>query len=570
MSTFNDALAHFQRGELAAAETALMALLRREPNNADAIHLMAGIRHALGDLAGAAPLFEHAQQLAPQDTAIAFNRAAVLSALSRHRECIDACALMLKLRPGDPEALYLQGASLAALGKHETALVNYDQTHLDRSDLHAHRAASLMVLERTQEALEAATRARDLNPRNADAHYHRGAALGVLGRWPEALEALDAALALAPKNRAIRAARAPALANAGRFDEALAEIGAALAAHPDKIEYQMRRAYVLNAANRDVEALAAYDAILAAQPDNAEAQYAKADVLLATGDFERGWPLYESRWRLRGARISPQSSSRRWSGSEPLEGKTILVQGEQGFGDLFQFSRFAPMLAARGAKVILQERPQTLGLLRTLAGVGGVVPTTEPAPPADFHVPLASLMLALGVRLDTIPAPIPYLHADQARAAQWRETLGPVRRRRIGIVWSGINRHAMQAWRSLDDGALRQLASVDAELISLQMEESAVAEAAGVRQFGKALGEFADLAALIDTLDLVISIDTGVAHLAGALGKPVWVMLPFRADWRWLKLRADTPWYPNMRLFRQQRFGDWAPVIAAVKAALQE
>ncbi len=570
MSTFAEALAHFQRGELAAAETALMALLRREPNNADAIHLMAGIRHALGDMAGAVPLFERAQQLAPQDIAIAFNRAAVLSALGRHRACIDASALVLKLRPGDPEALFLQGISLAAFGKHEAALANYDQTYLDRSDLHAYRAASLMLLDRTEEALDAATRARDLNPGNADAHYHRGAALGVLNRWPEALEALDTALALAPKNIATRAARSPALANAGRFDEALAEIEAALTAHPDKIEYQMRRAYALNAANRGAEALAAYDAVLTAQPDNAEAQYAKADLLLAAGDFEQGWPLYESRWRLRGARISPPSSAPRWSGAEPLEGKTILVQGEQGFGDLFQFSRFAPMLAARGAKVILQERPQTLGLLRTLAGVSEFVPTTEPAPPADFHVPLASLMLALDVRLDTIPAQIPYLHANPARAAQWLETLGPAKRPRIGIVWSGINRHVMQAWRSLDDDALRQLTSIDAELISLQMEESAIAEAAGVRQFGKALGDFADLAALIDTLDLVISIDTGVAHLAGALGKPVWVMLPFHADWRWLKQRADTPWYPNMRLFRQQRFGDWAPVIAAVKGALQE
>jgi len=319
-----------------------------------------------------------------------------------------------------------------------------------------------------------------------------------------------------------------------------------------------------------VEALAAYDAVLAVQPDNAEAQYAKADLLLATGDFERGWPLYESRWRLRGARISPPSSAPRWSGAEPLEGKTILVQGEQGFGDLFQFSRFVPALAARGAKVILQERPQTLGLLRSLAGVSELVATTEPPPPADFHIPLASLMLALGVRLDTIPTPIPYLHVEPIRAAQWRGTLGLAKRRRIGIVWSGINRHAMQAWRSLDDNALRQLASIDAALISLQMEESAIAEAAGVRQFGKAVGDFADLAALIDTLDLVVSIDTGVAHLAGALGRPVWVMLPFHADWRWLRQRADTPWYPNMRLFRQSGFGDWAPVIASVKAALQE
>lgn len=571
MRSVADAFALFQRGDLAAAESMLAEILQREPEHADAIHLMAGIRHARGDLSGAASLFERAHKLSPYDAEIAFNRAAVFSALARHEECAAACADFLRLRPGDPEALLLQGVSLAALGEHEAALANYDAARLERSDLDAHRAASLIALGRLEAGLSAATRAYDLNPRNADAHYHRGSALGALNRWAEALDALDAAAALAPRNIAIRAARAPALANAGRFDEALQEIEAALARQPDRIEYQMRRAYVLTAATQYDDALAAYERVLATQPDNAEAQYAAADLLLSAGDFARGWDLYESRWRLSGsARISPLAESPVWTGAEPIAGKTILIQGEQGFGDLFQFCRFIPALAERGVRVILQERPQTLALLRSLCGVTGLAATSAPAPSADFHIPLASLMGALEVRVDAIPTPIPYLKADPGRVERWREKLGAPRRRRIGVVWSGVNRHAMQAWRSLDDAVLMALLGADAEFVSLQMEESAVAAAHGVRQLGTDIADFAELAALIETLDLVVSIDTGVAHLAGAMGKPVWLMLPFRADWRWLRERADTPWYPSMRLFRQPRFGDWSSVIANVRAALQE
>lgn len=571
MRSVADAFAVFQRGDHAAAESMLAEVLQREPENADAIHLMAGVRHARGDLSGAASLFDRAHQLSPYDAEIAFNRAAVLSALARHEECKAACADFLRLRPGDPEALLLQGVSLAALGEHEAALANYDAARLDRADLEAHRAASLIALGRLEAGLAAATRARDLNPRNADAHYHRGSALGALNRWAEALEALDAAAALAPRNIAIRAARAPALANAGRFEEALREIEAALARHPDRIEYQMRRAYVLTAANRYHDALAAYEKVLATEPENAEAQYAVADLLLSAGDFERGWAFYESRWRLSGgARISPPAESPAWTGAEPIAGKTVLVQAEQGFGDLFQFCRFIPTLAERGARVIVQERPQTLALLRTLAGVADLAPTTARAPAADFHIPLASLMGALQVRVENIPTSIPYLKADPGRVERWREALGAPRRRRIGVVWSGVNRHAMQAWRRLDDAALQLLLGAEADFVSLQMEDSAVAAAHGVRQFGAEIADFAELAALVETLDLVVSIDTGVAHLAGAMGKAVLLMLPFRADWRWLRARADTPWYPNMRLFRQPRFGDWPSVIADVRAALQE
>ena len=566
--SFQDALAQFQRGDGAGAERALGALLVREPTHGQALQLLAAVRHGRGDVSGALEALDRAAALAPEDAGLAFNRAAMLSALSRHKDCLAAIAIVLRTAPRDAEALLLQGVSEAALGDHAAALASFDAARLDRADAHAHRAGSLNALERFAKALAAADLALARDLQNPDAHYQRGVALMGLERAAEALAAFDAAL-LRRADSAIRAARANALASLGRLDEALADIEAALVHAPEKADYLLRRAYVLNAMGRCDEAAAAYDRVLEQRPDDVDAAYGKADALLSLGDFEQGLEFYEARLRLKSAKPMARSSAPLWRG-EDLNGKTIVLLAEQGFGDLFQFCRFAPVLAARGARVVIQERPSTLAVLRSLRGVDRVVSTQEPSPAADFHLPIAGSMRVLGVRADSIPAPIPYLRAMPERVAAWRGRLPVSPRRRVGIVWSGITLHAAQAVRSLDEPALRQLASAEADFVSLQLEPSAVLSAAGIPQFGEALRDFADLAALIETLDLVISIDTGVAHLAGALGKPVWIMLPHRADWRWMRTREDTPWYPQARLFRQSARGDWAGVIARVHAALQE
>jgi tetratricopeptide (TPR) repeat protein len=247
MSAITEAFELMQRGDLAAAETKIAAILERTPEDADALHVMAGVHHAKGDLPGAASYFERAHQVSPYDAEIAFNRAVILSMLGRRAETVEACAAFLKLRPGDPEALLMQGVALAALGQHEAALAAFDQTYEHRADVHARRAASLLALHRTEDALTAAARASGIDPNNPDAHYHRGAAFVRLELWPEAIEAFDLALRLAPNNVAIRAARAPALARLSRFDEALADIDAALARVPDRAEYQARRTEILAA-----------------------------------------------------------------------------------------------------------------------------------------------------------------------------------------------------------------------------------------------------------------------------------------------------------------------------------
>ncbi len=566
--SFQDALALFQRGDGAGAERTLGALLTREPKHGQALQLLAAVRHGRGDVTGALEALDRAAALAPNDPGLAFNRAAMLSSLGRHSECLDAIAIVLRAAPRDAEALLLKGVSQAGCGDPAAALASFEAARLDRADVHAHRANSLNALERYDEALAAADQALARDAASVDAHYQRGVALNGLDRPVEALSALDAAWARR-NDAAIRAARSIALANVGRVHEALTDIDAALAHAPDKADYLMRRAYVLNAMDRSADAIAAYDQVLVQRPDDAEAAYGKADALLSLGDFEQGLEFYEARWRLKSAKPMARSSAPAWQG-EDLNGRTLLLLAEQGFGDLFQFCRFAPLLAKKGARVIVQERPQTLGVLRSLQGVEQVVSIREPSPEADFHAHIAGVMRILGVRAETIPAEVPYLSAESTRSDAWRSRLAPTSRRRIGIAWSGITLSVAQARRSLDEAALRRLIGVDVDFVSLQLEESAVLKEASVPQFSDDVRDFAELAALIDTLDLVISVDTGVAHLAGALGKPVWIMLPYRADWRWLRERDDTPWYPQARLFRQSAPGDWTGVIERVHAALQE
>jgi tetratricopeptide (TPR) repeat protein len=375
-------------------------------------------------------------------------------------------------------------------------------------------------------------------PDHAEAYYNRGLALQKLGRHKEALESYDKAIAIDPAYGEAHNNRGLALCHFAQYHDALES----------------------------------YDKAIAINPRYAEAYWNKSLIKLLHAEYDEGWKLFEWRWKKgnRTARIFPQPL---WLGKEPLKGKTILLHTEQGLGDTIQFCRYAPMVEASGAKVII-EAPATLtSLLSTLKDAFTTITTGSALPAFDFHCPLMSLPLALKTSADTIPATVPYLYADPQKQAAWQQQLGAKSRPRIGLSWAGGPAHDNDHARSMALNKILSLLGADGEFFSLQKEirpEDApvLAQHPRIRSYAQHWKDFSDTAAFIAGMDLVISVDTSVAHLAGALGKPVWILLPLVPDFRWLLEREDSPWYPTARLFRQTSTGDWVSVIEKVKTEL--
>jgi hypothetical protein len=305
-----------------------------------------------------------------------------------------------------------------------------------------------------------------------------------------------------------------------------------------------------------------------------EANLHSSFVRLMTGDFKRGWPQYEWRWHEDSLlRVKREYGVPRWTGTADLKGKRILVYAEQGFGDTIQFARYTKILAARGAFVVFEVQPALVALFASLEGVGQLVPQGQLLPPVDFHCPLLSLPLAFKTELATIPAAPFYLKADAAKVAAWRHRLGNATGKRIGFANSGRPVHKHDRNRSIKLPDFMALAKQGRQFVCLQNElrvedQAWLAGQPDIAYFGPDLVDFSQTAALVEALDLVVTVDTSIAHLAGALGKPTWVLVPFKPDWRWLLGRSDSPWYPSMRLFRQTQRGDWQGPLADVDAAL--
>jgi tetratricopeptide (TPR) repeat protein len=482
----------------------------------------------------------------------------------------------------DPYALARQAEALLGAGRAPDALALLERaTALMPGDavLQCRRGLVLKTLRRWEAALACFERGIALDPQLAPAHMDRGNMLQELGRLEEALAAYERALALQPGFVAALCNRGTVLHRLGRLDAAIASYDAALALAPELDAAHLNRSTALGDAGRTAEALQGFARITARHPGLAVGHWNEALCRLRMGDFERGLPGFEWRWRyaelgLR-ARAYPQPL---WLGQDDIAGRTLFVYGEQGLGDLLQFCRYVPLLAQRGARVLLEAPRPLAAVLATLPGVSHVVTEGGEIPPFDCHTPVMSLPLALGTRLDTIPAPIPYLRADPRGKELWARCLaagtpGAQRRLRVGLAWSGNAAQPNDYNRSMPLRHLRPLTRLDAEFIALQPEarpgDAPELEAQGIRFFGTDLRDFADTAALAANLDLVISVCTSTAHLAGALGRPLWVLLCHAADWRWLADRDDTPWYPGARLFRQPAPHDWDSVVEQVRGQLQ-
>ena len=434
-------------------------------------------------------------------------------------------------------------------------------------------AAALFAANRLDEAERVAHELARAAPRNFHVHHLLGALAARGGRWDECVAATTAALALQPDHPEALANRGAALRMLGRIEEALADYDRAIAAAPDSADAHNNRGVALAALNRHREAIAAYTRALELRPGYDRARFNRATSRLTLGDFEEGLRDHEARWTgseaHRGKRVLP---GREWDGREDLAGKTLLGYSEQGLGDTIQFARYATLAARRGARVVLEVHAPLVPLLRGVEGVAAAVALGDELPSFDLHCALMSLPLAFGTKLATIPAAVPYVHARDAEVARWRDKLRDGKARRIGFAWSGNRTQRNDANRSLALSRMAALASPDRTLVAVQTDirdaDHASLKALGIRSFAGELRDFADTAALVASLDLVISVDTAPAHLAGALGKPVWVLLAFSPDWRWLLGREDSPWYPTARLFRQPRIGDWDTVIQEVAGEL--
>jgi predicted negative regulator of RcsB-dependent stress response len=423
------------------------------------------------------------------------------------------------------------------------------------------------------EAVASYQQALRLKPDYAEAQCNLGMALADQGKLTEAIACYQQALRLKPDLAEAHCNLGVALAQQGELGEAMRCYQHALRLKPDYAEAHGNVGVVRAEQGKLTEAVADYQQALRLKPDYAAAHLNLAQIWLLKGEFDRGWAEYEWRWKHRGFSPPPYPQPL-WDGSS-LQGRTILLFAEQGLGDTLQFIRYAPLVQRRGGNVIVQCQEPLQRLLATCAGIDHQVVAGRALPFFDVRAPLLSLPLLFRTSLATIPPNIPYLLADPALRAHWQQELSGLREFKVGITWRGNPEHKRDQRRSVPLLAFAPLAAVPGvRLVSLQKGPGReqlpdLADRLGLLDLADRLEDFADTAAVLTNLDLVITVDTAVAHLAGALGVPVWVALPLVPDWRWLLEREDSPWYPSMRLFRQSAWGDWAGVFERLTEALR-
>ena len=430
-------------------------------------------------------------------------------------------------------------------------------------------------------AIEQFDNSARIDPDQPAAWQNRGLALSRVGHMLEAIACFERMIALRPDHEAGYVLRADTLYLMGRFQDALAAYNQVVPLLPNAAAIAANRGAALQWCGRFDEAIAEYDRAIALDPNQAMAWANKGILMMLLGDLPGGLPLFEWRWRIFPPEHKRKMTRPPWLGETSIAGKTLFIYWEQGLGDVLHCCRYVTMAAKVGARVVLEVPKPLVELMASLEGVATLIGEGDPPPEYDLHCPMMSLPLAFGTTIETIPAEVPYLHPNQDLVAAWRDQIADLRGHRIGLVWAGGARIGSaevltaDQRRSLPLAALAPLAAIpNCAFVSLQLgppAEQAARPPAGMTLFDRTgdLKTFADTAALIANLDLVISVDTSTAHLAGALGKPVWLLNRFDTDWRWLLDRDDSPWYPTMRLFRQPKPGDWASVVQSMAKALR-
>lgn len=578
---FNEAMAHHQAGRLAAAADGYRRVLAAAPDHPYALHGLGVLALQSGHPALSLPLVERAIVVEPVFAEAYVNRGNILRAMGRMREARESYLHAIGLRPHDPEAFYNLGALAQMSGEPGTAALCYQRT-LDLAPSHPKALNNQGILHklagRREEASRSFRRATDAHPDFAAAWYNQGVTLeGIDGAFPKAACAYRNAITLRPAYAEPYNNLGLILTHQGQAAAAESVEIRALVLSPNSPEVLNNLGMACQGQGRMDDALACYGQALALRPDFPEAHNNRGMALLTIGNFEEGWREREWRWR------TPHLAQSHIAFPEPLwrgeaaEGARILIHAEQGFGDSIQFCRYIPLVTARGLRVTLSVPAELRRLLASLPGIEHILDDGAPRPSIDLQCPMMSLPLALSSRLSDIPAQTPYLFAEQDSTDRWRQRLAVDERCRVGLAWAGSSRSqmpdlaALDRRRSLPPERLAVLANrSDVTFYSLQKGPPLPPPIVPIVDHMADIHDFADAAALVANLDLVICVDTAVAHLAGALGKPVWLLNRFDSCWRWLQGRDDSPWYPTLRQFRQPSPGDWGSVLAAVSLALTE
>ena len=565
-----------EQGKLDQAITAYHRALEINPANAEAYNNMGNALQEQGKLDEAITAYHRALEIKPANAEAHNNLGNALQEQGKLAEAITAYHRALEINPAYAEAHYNMGNALQEQGKLEEAITAYHRAleiNPAYAEAHNNLGNALKEQGKLAEAITAYHRALEINPANAEAYNNMGNALQEQGKLEEAVSAFHRALEINPAYAEAHNNIGNALKDQGKLAEAITAYHRALEINPAYAEAYNNMGNTLKAQGKLDEAITAYHRALEINPVYAEAYWNKSLALLLIGDFAAGWPLYEYRWKRKKSKPQRHASKPTWLGSESLRDKTILLHAEQGLGDTIQFCRYAELVAECGATVILEVQRPLRALLENLDGVSTLVMQGDELPDFDSQCSLLSLPLAFKTMERTIPRADAYLSADAEKIQRWGARLGVRTRMRVGIVWSGATGHTNDRNRSMTLAQWMPMLNADYDWVSLQKEvrecdQETLKNASQIRHFGDELKDYSDTAAMCALCDIVLSVDTSVAHLAGALGKPVWILLPFSPDWRWMLDRDDSPWYRTMRLFRQQPHGDWDGVIVRIKDSL--
>ena len=606
---FNWGVALVDLGRHAEATSKFERAVEISPGHWRAWMALGDLQRRLGDLQGALRQYEHAAGIKTASLEPRLRQAETLLSLGRGSDALVVCESCLGDQPDNARALYLRGFIHQTQDRTDLAIADYDLALLfDPSNALAylHRALARAAIGQLDIALEDFDQAIQLHPRNADAHCHRGVALSKMNRLDEAAAAFDQAIQLNPKHAVALVQRANARVKAGQLSAALNDYRAAIDIDPNNSDFHFNRGFALQEADQLDDALKSYQAALRLDPHNkaaqnniaallqtldrldeafehfdraielghTEARWNKGVALLLKGDYAEGWPLYEARWDAGLGLVHTPFLEPRWTGTQDIKGRTILLHPEQGFGDTIHFCRYAPMVADLGANVILEVPPRLVELAKTIRGLHSVIACGDERPSFDYHCPLLSLPLAFKTTLKSVPAHVPYLTATNERIAEWNQLLGSKSRRRIGIVWRGSPHNKNDRYRSMRLEEFAPIFAANFDFYSIQKDvttdEQRVLVEYGVHDLSTKQRDFADAAAICQLMDIVVTVDTAVAHLAGAMGMPTWILLCHAPDWRWMLHRTDCPWYPTAKLYRQLALNQWASPVNQILNDLKQ